>query len=109
MDRALAKLADDAAVGQRDIAHRRIVRKHGDDRRLAACVCNAGGLTSPEFEERAALFRVAVEHGDIVSGLDEICRHRRPHSAQPDKSNLHVDISPALMHMPSASVKEFRQ
>src|SRR5258708_6305233 len=84
-----------AAAGRRGVAARRIVRKHRDDRLPIACPGDAGGLVGAEFEERAALFGIAIEHGDIVSSLDEICRHRRSHSAQPDKSSFHV-VSPQV-------------
>jgi hypothetical protein len=93
MDRASTEFSDDAVVGQRDLNSRRIVREHGDDRLTSAGVRDAGRLVCTQLEERAALFGIAVEDGDIVSSLHQIRRHRRSHLPEAYKSNFHSEIS----------------
>ena len=59
-------------------------------RPAAAGIGDTGCLVRTQLEERTTLCGAAVEHGDIVSGLHEVCRHRRAHVAQSNESGLHV-------------------
>src|SRR3977135_3803073 len=93
MDRASGEVSDDAVVPQRDVSARRGVRDDGDNRIAAAGIGDTGCLVRTQLEERTALCGAAVEHGDIVSGLHEVCRHRRAQVAQSNESSLHVVIS----------------
>src|ERR1700730_3158967 len=93
MDRASGEVSDDAVVPQRDVSDRRVVREHRDNHVAAAGIGDTGCLVRTQLEERTTLCGAAVEHGDIVSGLHEVCRHRRAHVAQSNESSLHVVIS----------------
>ena len=93
MDCALRQAADDAAVRERHRHEGVIVREHGDDHFAAARIGNVGCLVCTELEQRATLLGAAVEHGDIVSGLDEVGGHGRAHVAQADESDLHAVTS----------------
>jgi hypothetical protein len=51
---------------------------------------NVLGLMSAECYQRIGFTGTAVEYGDIVSGLQQISRHRRAHVPQSDESNFHI-------------------
>ncbi len=94
MNRAAGKGADDAVTRQSDLPERGIVCEHGDDRfRGVACIGNPDRCMRAQLQQLIAFCRAAIEHGDIVSGLHQVCSHRRAHVAQPDESNLHLMIS----------------
>src|SRR3979490_150124 len=90
MDGALGEVFDNAVVCQRHIFDRAIVGKHRDDHLSMTGISNAACLVCTQFEERVTLLGAAVEHGDIMSGRDEVRRHRRAHPATPDESSLHL-------------------
>src|ERR1700704_572951 len=90
MDGALGEVFDNALVCQRHIFDRGIVRQHRDDHLSMTGICNAACLVCTQFEERVSLLGAAVEHGDIMSGLHEVRRHRRAHPTQADESSLHL-------------------
>src|SRR5260370_37779839 len=95
MDRAAGEVADDAVVTKLDVSDRRVGREHRDNHVAAASIGDTGCLVRTQLEERTTFCGAAVEHGDIVSGLHEVCRHRRAHAAQSNESSLHVVISVA--------------
>src|ERR1700719_4661573 len=90
MDRASGEASDDAVVPQRDVSDRRVARGHRVNNIAAAGFGVTGCLARTQLEERTTLCGAAVEHGDMVSALHEVCRHRRAHVAQSNESGLHV-------------------
>src|SRR5207248_9034093 len=67
MDGALGEALDNAVLCQRYIGDRGIVRKHRDNHLSMTGISNAACLVCTQFEQRATLLGVAVEHGDIMS------------------------------------------
>jgi len=89
MDRALGQTVDETAWTKGDVGCRVIIRQHRDQYLTAACPGNIGGLVCAELDERAAFPGTAIEHAHVVSGLDEVGRHRRAHASESDKSKFH--------------------
>ncbi len=93
MDCAFGQMSDETSFAQSDIGCRTIIRQHGDHRVAAACPGEIGGLLRTEFDERAAFPGTAIEHSNVVSGPDEVGRHRGAHASKSDKSYFHIVIS----------------
>src|SRR5207248_11320392 len=64
---SLGEALDNAVLCQRYIGDRGIVRKHRDNHLSMTGISNAACLVCTQFEQRATLLGVAVEHGDIMS------------------------------------------
>ena len=91
------RLLYDAFIAEHDALHSSVVRQHRDEGVAAARVGELGGRRSAERHQRGHLIGAAIVDGDLVSGLDEVCRHAGAHATQSDKTYPHFNH-------PSASV-----
>ncbi len=91
MDRARRQAGDqslDLLAPERDLAHGRVVRQHGDDDFALEYVGEIGGGFEPERQQRAHLLRTAHAGDPPVAGGSQILGHGGTHSAKSHKSNL---------------------
>ena len=84
-------MGDQAVFAKSNVRCRIVMREHRDDRFAVARIGKIGRLARTELEQRAASSGRPIEYGDIVSRSHEIGRHRRPHAAKSNESQLHVD------------------
>ena len=91
MDRARRQAGSeslDPLAPERDVAHGRVVRQHGDDDFAIEHVGEISGGFEPERQECAHLLRTAHAGDHRVAGGGQILGHGGTHSAKSHKSNL---------------------
>jgi hypothetical protein len=90
-DQPGAAAAGDAA---HDLGDVRRIGDHGDHQFIApGRIGRAAGGFGAGVEQRLHRFGAARPDGDLVAALDEIERHRAPHDAEADKSDLHAVLA----------------
>src|SRR5262245_64640003 len=82
MNRPLWEACDYTVVCEHHLSSRRVVRKHRDNHLAVASIGNPGCPARAHVNERVTLAGGTVEHGDIVSGLYQVTRQSRAHTAQ---------------------------
>ncbi len=91
MDSAASQPLSQAAGAQRHVLQRGIVRDHRDhDSARWRRVARALDARRSHRDQRLRLRRGAIVDAQLVSGGDEVGRHRRAHRAQSDKSDFSV-------------------
>jgi hypothetical protein len=95
MDRVFTQRLDDASATENDLLHRIVVGEHRDNDVALARACRAARDFRPFVPQFLGSAPSAVVGEDAMARLQEVTRHRLPHSPEANKPDFHRVSAPS--------------